>query len=152
MPISPDDPRLAKVAYAKIEGEGIDVAVRKFEVVIGRNSKSTTLDVILGDNMNISRWGGGRNKSRAGTDAGRCDRAMQTLRGRDQAPREPDNGSNRGQEAALEQPMCVLPSACIHASTRPPCMSSAVTVPSTRIRLAGSTPRFASTLRPSALS
>jgi hypothetical protein len=55
MPIDPGDPRLQKVAYARIVGEGIDVYVRKFEVMMGRTSKSTALDVVLGDNMNISR-------------------------------------------------------------------------------------------------
>lgn len=55
MTIDKSDPRLAKVAYAKIIGDGIEVYVRKLEIMIGRNSKSTTLDVILGENMNISR-------------------------------------------------------------------------------------------------
>lgn len=54
-PVALDDPRLQRCGFAKLVGEGVEVFVRKFEIVMGRNSKSTTLDVVLGDNMNISR-------------------------------------------------------------------------------------------------
>ncbi|GAX81600.1 hypothetical protein CEUSTIGMA_g9028.t1 [Chlamydomonas eustigma] len=55
MPIDPDDPRIQKVAYAKLLGEGIEVFIRKLEITLGRTTKSMPLDVVLGDNMNISR-------------------------------------------------------------------------------------------------
>ncbi|CAD7703127.1 unnamed protein product [Ostreobium quekettii] len=55
MGVSEDDPRLAKCGYAKLQGEGVEFYVRKYEVTMGRRSKSTQLDVVLGDNMNISR-------------------------------------------------------------------------------------------------
>lgn len=77
--LSPDDPRLGRVAYAKLQGDGLEYFVRKYEVLLGRKSKSTELDIVLGaspknpppaaapstffmslscclgDNMNISR-------------------------------------------------------------------------------------------------
>lgn len=79
MGLSPDDPRLGRVAYAKLQGDGLEYFVRKYEVLLGRKSKSTELDIVLGatpqnapllqhlphsvchchaclgDNMNISR-------------------------------------------------------------------------------------------------
>lgn len=79
MGLSPDDPRLGRVAYAKLQGDGLEYFIRKYEVVLGRKSKSTELDIVLGagpksfpsllqqlnfpscqhacvgDNMNISR-------------------------------------------------------------------------------------------------
>lgn len=45
-----------RCGYARIVGDGIDLFVRKFEVVMGRNSnKASELDIVLGDSMNISR-------------------------------------------------------------------------------------------------
>jgi hypothetical protein len=55
MPVSPDDPRLAKCGFAKLVGPDVELYMRKYELTIGRKSKSTALDVVLGDNMNISR-------------------------------------------------------------------------------------------------
>lgn len=55
MGLSPDDPRLGTVAYAKLQGDGLEYFIRKYEVLLGRKSKSTELDIVLGDNMNISR-------------------------------------------------------------------------------------------------
>ena len=55
MPIAPDDPRLHKCGFVKLQGEDLEVYCKKYEIIIGRRSKSTALDVVLGDNMNISR-------------------------------------------------------------------------------------------------
>lgn len=55
MGLSADDPRVGRVAFAKLQGEGLEYFVRKYEVLLGRKSKSTELDIVLGDNMNISR-------------------------------------------------------------------------------------------------
>lgn len=55
MGLSADDPRLGRVAFAKLQGDGLEYFVRKYEVLLGRKSKSTELDIVLGDNMNISR-------------------------------------------------------------------------------------------------
>ena len=55
MVVSHDDPRLDRVGFAKLQGEGIEVYAKKYEVIIGRRSKNTNLDIILGDNMNVSR-------------------------------------------------------------------------------------------------
>lgn len=49
MPIGEDDPRLAKCGFAKLQGEGIEVYVRKYTIYLGRKSKSTNLDVVLGE-------------------------------------------------------------------------------------------------------
>ena len=48
MGLSPDDPRLGRVAYAKLQGDGLEYFIRKYEVVLGRKSKSTELDIVLG--------------------------------------------------------------------------------------------------------
>lgn len=55
MVVTPDDPRLDRIGFAKLHGEGIEVYAKKYEVIIGRRSKSTNLDIVLGDNMNVSR-------------------------------------------------------------------------------------------------
>lgn len=55
MPVAPNDPRLEKCGFAKLLGEGYEFFVKKYEVTMGRKSKSTALDIVLGDNMNISR-------------------------------------------------------------------------------------------------
>lgn len=55
MPVTADDPRIARSGFAVLQGEGIEYYVKKYEVVMGRTSKSTNLDIVLGDNMNISR-------------------------------------------------------------------------------------------------
>ena len=43
------------MGFAKLQGEGVEVYAKKTEIIIGRQSKSTNLDVVLGDNMNVSR-------------------------------------------------------------------------------------------------
>lgn len=48
MVVQPDDPRLQKVGFAKLEGPGIDFYAKNYEITIGRKSKSTKLDVVLG--------------------------------------------------------------------------------------------------------
>ena len=48
MGLSPDDPRLGRVAYAKLQGDGLEYFIRKYEVMLGRKSKSTELDIVLG--------------------------------------------------------------------------------------------------------
>ena len=55
MVIAPDDPRLDRCGFAKLQGEGVEVYARKTEILIGRQSKSTARDVVLGENMNVSR-------------------------------------------------------------------------------------------------
>ena len=55
MIIGPDDPRLERCGFAKLQGEGIELYAKKTEIIIGRQSKSTALDVVLGENMNVSR-------------------------------------------------------------------------------------------------
>ena len=57
MPIDPSDPRLLRVAYARIrslDGE-FELFVRKLEIILGRSSSKQAADMQLGDNMNISR-------------------------------------------------------------------------------------------------
>lgn len=48
MGLAADDPRISRVAYAKLEGDGFEYFVRKYEVLLGRKSKSTELDIVLG--------------------------------------------------------------------------------------------------------
>ncbi|EIE18840.1 hypothetical protein COCSUDRAFT_45003 [Coccomyxa subellipsoidea C-169] len=55
MVVSPNDPRIDQVGFAKLLGDGFELCAKKYEIVIGRHSKSSTVDVVLGDNMNISR-------------------------------------------------------------------------------------------------
>ncbi|KAK9790762.1 hypothetical protein WJX73_008037 [Symbiochloris irregularis] len=54
--VSPDDPRIARCGFCRLEGDGgLDFFAQRYEIALGRKSKSTHLDVVLGDNMNISR-------------------------------------------------------------------------------------------------
>ncbi|GLI69422.1 hypothetical protein VaNZ11_014031 [Volvox africanus] len=53
--ILPNDPRLARCGFAKLQGDGIEFFVRKYEITMGRTSKNSTLDLILGDSTTISR-------------------------------------------------------------------------------------------------
>ena len=48
MGLSADDPRVGRVAFAKLQGEGLEYFIRKYEVLLGRKSKSTELDIVLG--------------------------------------------------------------------------------------------------------
>jgi hypothetical protein len=49
MPIVHDDPRIEKVGFAKVVGEGIELYSKKYDILIGRRSKTTTVDVVLGE-------------------------------------------------------------------------------------------------------
>mmetsp|Transcript_12400 Transcript_12400/g.21930 ORF Transcript_12400/g.21930 Transcript_12400/m.21930 type:complete len:190 (-) Transcript_12400:654-1223(-) len=49
------DPRIWGVGYARLYGKDVDYVIRKHAIVLGRASKSGSTDVVLGDNMNISR-------------------------------------------------------------------------------------------------
>ena len=51
MGLSADDPRLGRVAFAKLQGDGLEYFIRKYEVLLGRKSKSTELDIVLGENF-----------------------------------------------------------------------------------------------------
>ena len=55
MPVSPDDPRIQRVGFARLVGNDLDYLMRKYEITLGRRSKNSTLDVILGDTMSLSR-------------------------------------------------------------------------------------------------
>ncbi|KFM26227.1 Fork head transcription factor 1 [Auxenochlorella protothecoides] len=49
------DPRVLQCGFARLLGKDVDYIVRKYEIVLGRRSKASTLDVILGDFMSVSR-------------------------------------------------------------------------------------------------
>ena len=53
--VSGGDPRLARCGFAKLVGEKVDHIMRKYEITLGRRSKATNLDVVLGDFMSVSR-------------------------------------------------------------------------------------------------
>lgn len=48
MPVSPDDPRIDHIGFVKLLGDGIELYSKKYELVIGRRSKSTNVDIVLG--------------------------------------------------------------------------------------------------------
>ena len=48
MVVSPNDPRINQTGFAKLLGDGIEVYAKKYEIVIGRHSKSSNADVVLG--------------------------------------------------------------------------------------------------------
>lgn len=53
--ISPDDPRLQQVGFAKLLGENIDYVIKKYEVTLGRGTKTGAIDVPLGEGKQLSR-------------------------------------------------------------------------------------------------
>ena len=53
MGLEANDPRLSRVAYAKLQGDGFEYFVRKYEVLLGRKSKSTELDIVLGKHYKL---------------------------------------------------------------------------------------------------
>ncbi|KAK9836684.1 hypothetical protein WJX74_005980 [Apatococcus lobatus] len=55
MTAAPADERIDKSGFALLKGENLEVYVKKYVIELGRRSKSATLDVVLGDNMNLSR-------------------------------------------------------------------------------------------------
>ncbi|KAK9826146.1 hypothetical protein WJX81_000241 [Elliptochloris bilobata] len=54
-PALSDDPRLERCGFCKLYGPELEFYSKRYDIQIGRRSKSTKLDVVLGDNMNISR-------------------------------------------------------------------------------------------------
>ena len=46
--VAADDPRLAKVGFAKLVGSGIELYAKKHEITLGRLSKSGHVDIVLG--------------------------------------------------------------------------------------------------------
>ena len=48
MVILSDDPRKSKVGFCKLLGENIEYYAQKYEIHIGRKSKATDLDVVIG--------------------------------------------------------------------------------------------------------
>jgi len=58
MPVSPSDPRLQAVGFAKLLGKGepFEFVVRKYEVMFGRRSK-TAVDIVIGEQATLSRCG-----------------------------------------------------------------------------------------------
>lgn len=59
MPVDQDDPRLARVAFAKClgscGGRPIEYYVRKYDVMLGRTNKAFEPDISLGDTKVVSR-------------------------------------------------------------------------------------------------
>lgn len=45
------DPRIVRCGFCKLEGEDLDFVSRRYEVTIGRRSKTTPLDVVLGTQL-----------------------------------------------------------------------------------------------------
>ena len=58
MAVSPDDPRLSRAGFARLAGDEVNYIIRKYEVLLGRRSKTAGLDVVLGDYMSVSRQHG----------------------------------------------------------------------------------------------
>ena len=47
--VAPDDSRIARCGFCKLEGDVVDeFFCQRYEIVMGRRSKSTRLDVVLG--------------------------------------------------------------------------------------------------------
>mmetsp|Transcript_16128 Transcript_16128/g.22277 ORF Transcript_16128/g.22277 Transcript_16128/m.22277 type:complete len:145 (-) Transcript_16128:208-642(-) len=44
-----------QVGFAKLQGKDFEYFVQKYEIKLGRRSKSSNVDIVLGDNMNLSR-------------------------------------------------------------------------------------------------
>lgn len=51
MVVAPDDYRIEQIGFAKFLSEDLEVCAKKYEIVIGRNSKSSYADVILGNRL-----------------------------------------------------------------------------------------------------
>mmetsp|Transcript_20353 Transcript_20353/g.44540 ORF Transcript_20353/g.44540 Transcript_20353/m.44540 type:complete len:144 (-) Transcript_20353:192-623(-) len=43
------------VGFAKLKGKDFDFYLQKYTITLGRRSKSSNVDIALGDNMNLSR-------------------------------------------------------------------------------------------------
>ena len=42
------------MAFAKLQGEGFEYLIPKYEISLGRKSKSTELDIVLGKQLQLS--------------------------------------------------------------------------------------------------
>ena len=51
MPVLPADPRVRRIGFCKIQGEGIDFYAQKYIILIGRKSKTANLDVVIGERI-----------------------------------------------------------------------------------------------------
>lgn len=49
MVIASDDPRMKRVGFCKLLGENIEHYAQKYEINIGRKSKASNLDVVIGE-------------------------------------------------------------------------------------------------------
>ena len=49
MAIAGDDPRKKRIGFCKLLGENMEHYAQKYEINIGRKSKATDLDVVIGD-------------------------------------------------------------------------------------------------------
>lgn len=48
--VASDDPRIVRCGFCKLEGDVVDeFFCKRYEIVLGRRSKSTRLDVVLGE-------------------------------------------------------------------------------------------------------
>lgn len=43
------------VGFAKLVGDSMEYVVRKYTITLGRQSKSSNVDIVLSDNMSLSR-------------------------------------------------------------------------------------------------
>lgn len=55
MEMAAGDPRTGRVAFAKLQAEGFEYFVRKYEILLGRKSKSTELDIVLGEKLSCQQ-------------------------------------------------------------------------------------------------
>lgn len=49
------DARVKRCGFARLHGEEVDYIVRKYDILLGRKSKASAVDVVLGDHMSVSR-------------------------------------------------------------------------------------------------
>ena len=54
MIVPPSDERVQRSGFALLKGENVEVYVKKYAIELGRRSKSTKLDVVLGENAGLS--------------------------------------------------------------------------------------------------
>jgi len=55
MAISDNDQRIQGCGFAKLVGDNVDFVMKKYSIVMGRKSKNSTNDLVLGDLMSLSR-------------------------------------------------------------------------------------------------
>ncbi len=51
--MSPDDPRIEQIGFAKLLGEDLELYAKKYDIIIGRKSKSSVVDVVLGTSISF---------------------------------------------------------------------------------------------------